>query len=146
LGNAGRGSGLTLFGDRTVGAGASRASGLLDGGGASGGGEGDGTGTDTDTCAGSNTTFAVTSGGATNAGASVTGALVTIGVGTRCVVEPLGPGATSPGPGHDWITATAPVSATITATTGNGHHRRARGTGSAAGSSVIGSASIGSKR
>jgi hypothetical protein len=95
-------------------------------------------------------TFAVASGSETGSGgASTTGTLVTIGVGTRCVGDPFGPGAMSPGPGHDSISTTAPASATMAATTGNGHHRRARGTdstGSTAGTSAVVSASIGSNK
>jgi hypothetical protein len=133
LGNAGRGSGLTLFGDRTGGGGACRVSVRADGDGDDGAGTGTG--------AGSDTTFAVGSGcGTGSGGASTTAALVTMGVGVGCVVDPLGPGATSKGPGRDTLSTTAPASATMTAITGSGHHRRARGsaatTRSTAGTSV----------
>jgi hypothetical protein len=148
LGNAGRGSGLTLFGERRVGVGACRVSGWADGDVDGGGKAG------TDTGAGSGTTFAVEavgSGGAgSSGGASTTGALVTTGVGVGCVVDPLGAGATSTGPGHDRISATAAAIATTAAVTSSGHHLRARATGStdsAAGTAVVVvSPSIGSNR
>jgi hypothetical protein len=145
LGNTGRGSGLTLFGERRVGIGACPVSGWADGDG-DGGGE---AGTETGSGSGASfgITVAVTSGVAVTAGgASTTGTLVTIGVGTGFVADALGPGAMSAGPGHDWMSTTAPASAAMTPTTGNGHHRRARDTGSTAGTSVVVSASIGSKR
>jgi hypothetical protein len=81
LGNAGRGCGLTLFGDRRIGDGSD----LMDGGGGGGceGGSGADEGCGTDSGAGPRT-FAVTSGGATNAaGAWTTGTFDTIGVGAR---------------------------------------------------------------
>jgi len=86
------------------------------------------------------------SGASTMDGASTTGTVVTIGVAVSGASVLAGPGPTSAGHGHDWITTTAPTTATMAAATGNGHHRRTPRTGLMTGISAVASASTASNR